>query len=279
MAKKLVRARLATTHPVAVYGGLRLSRSVIEDFAAAVKAGDLPMHLDHDIRRPLAVEIVDTGVEHLPDGEFAAWAEYLISEEAWADWQSELAAAGASGGMSFTCSVPIGTRVQPAGAQAQLAGDAAHYSDDELTAAAATLEGALSTPAEAEQLLQFNAVSVAMVVIEFTTDLLASVGPSVLGSALWDACKLLWRPGVAANERSRFTVTARESSRGRRRLKLVIDVPDENALRVALQCAPAVLQSAARGTFDFNQSVGDFEFVEGSAPETTASPPQLEAEP
>ncbi len=39
MAKKRVRARLATTHPVDVYGGLQLSRSVMENLAAAVKAG------------------------------------------------------------------------------------------------------------------------------------------------------------------------------------------------------------------------------------------------
>ncbi len=278
MAKKRARARLATTHPVDVYGGLRLSRSVMEDLAAAVKAGDLPMHLDHDIRRPLAAEVVDTGVEELPDGEFAAWAEYLIDEKAWEDWQSELKAAGAPGGMSFTFLIPISRSVQPAGAEAQVAGDAAHYSDDELTEAAATLERAFSRPTDADQLYQFNAVSVAMVVIELTSDLLASVGPNVLASALWDACKVLWRPGVAPHERSRFTVTARESRHGRRRLKLVIDVPDESALEIALQRAPAVLQSAAQGTFDFKQSSGHFAFVEGSTTTSTASPSQLEAE-
>jgi hypothetical protein len=278
MGKKLVRARLATTHAVDVYGGLQLGRNVMDDLAAAVKAGDLPMHLNHDIRRPLAVEIVDTGVEELPDGEFAAWAEYLIDEKVWEDWQLELAAAGAPGGMSFTFSVPISPSVQSAGAQAQIAGDAAHYSDDELTEAAATLERVLSQATEADQLFQFNAVSMALVVIEFTNDVLASVGPNVLASALWDACKLLWRPGAAPHERSRFTVTARESRHGRRRLKLVIDVPDESALQIALRRAPAVLQSAAQGTFDFRQSAGDFVFVEGSTTTATASPPQLEVE-
>ncbi len=204
------------------------------------------MHLNHYIRRPLVVEILDTGVEELPDGEFAAWAEYLIGEEAWEDWQSELTAAGVPGAMSFTFSVPISPSVQPVGAQAQVAGDAAHYSNDELTEAAATLGRALSNPTEADQLFQFNAVSVAMVVIEFTTDLLASVGPNVLASALWDACRLLWHPGVAPNERSRFTVTARESRHGRRRLKLVIDVPDERARDCSSACPCGAAVSRAR---------------------------------
>lgn len=274
MAKKHVRARLATTHPVEVYGGLRLGRNVMEDLARAVKAGDLPMHLNHDVRRPLQVEIIDTGVEELPDGEFAAWAEYLVDEDAWEAWQAEVKAAGAPGGMSFTFSIPIGRpTAESTPAEAQLAGDAAHYSDDELSGAAAALQSVVSVEVEAEELFQFNAVSVAMVVIEFTTDLLASLGPNLLASALWDACKLLWRPGRVSHERSRFTLTARESPRGRRRLKLVIDVPDERALEVALKRAPALLKSAAEGTFDFKQSSGDFELVDPSAPPPTPPPP------
>ncbi|MCU1494772.1 MAG: hypothetical protein JWO62_2536 [Acidimicrobiaceae bacterium] len=209
-------------------------------------------------------------MEQLPDGEYAAWAEFLVDEEVWQAWEAEVAAAGAPGGMSFTFTEPIDNTDAAPQRDVQIGGDAAHFTDDEMTEAAARLSAAIAHPASAERVFQFNSVSTALVLVEFTTEMLSSLGPNLLASALWDACKYLWRPGGQEHERSRFNLTVRESRGGRRRLKLVIDVPDEAALDTALRRAPAVLQSAAEGTFDFKQSAGEF------LPIDEATPPQID---
>ncbi|MCU1494773.1 MAG: hypothetical protein JWO62_2537 [Acidimicrobiaceae bacterium] len=61
MAKQRHRARISTTHAVPVYGGMRFTRDDMEQLAAAVQSGAMPMHLNHDIRRPVAAEILATG--------------------------------------------------------------------------------------------------------------------------------------------------------------------------------------------------------------------------
>ena len=53
---------LMTDAPIRAYGGLRIPRDALEDFARRVTAGEVPLHAHHDNRvrmRNLRVDVVD----------------------------------------------------------------------------------------------------------------------------------------------------------------------------------------------------------------------------
>ncbi len=166
MPRERLKAVLATTHPVPSYGGVQFGRESMQAIADAVKSGGVPMHLDHDHTRPVDVTVIDTGVEQRDDGHFAAWALLEMDAAVWAAWQDEVAAAGAPGGMSFTVTEPVHVEHQTAG---YVAGDAGHFSDEELQAAAAAMSSV--EPMHARRLYQFSSVPDAVAVIAMSLQL------------------------------------------------------------------------------------------------------------
>jgi hypothetical protein len=140
-----IRATLATTERIPAYGGFRLSLQDLETILDELKTGAVETRLSHDSRRPLHVENVKASIERRPDGEYALWVEFDADEDGWAEYEAERDAQGGPGGLSFTL---MGTfenlpgRGEPTSVSVVVAADAAHFSDQEIRAAAEALADA-----------------------------------------------------------------------------------------------------------------------------------------
>ena len=97
-----IRATLATTNYVPLYGGVRLSLEHLESMLQSLKAGEVQSRLFHDSRRPLHVENVEAGIEQRPDGEHVLLVELDADEDRWAEYEAERDAQSGPGGLSFT---------------------------------------------------------------------------------------------------------------------------------------------------------------------------------
>lgn len=139
-----IEAIVTTSHPVAAYGGVKLDDAVLDQVARALAAGELPMLNSHDVRRPLWSKVHEARVRDRDDGFKEVWARILVERDSWNEYESDRLAAGAPGGFSFSATEPIAVLPSSSDrddAPLMLAGDAAHWSDDELLNARAVLSG------------------------------------------------------------------------------------------------------------------------------------------
>lgn len=149
------------------------------------------MLMNHDVRRPLDAVVLDAGVRSLDDGTKEVWARFDADADEWTDYQAELAAAGASGGFSFSCSEPLTVLESSGGAagEVQLAADASYWSDDDLMAAAEQLRP-LGTVFVGRRRYEFAFEPTALVVLF----IVLNVGVGIVASAIYDGLKSLLRP-------------------------------------------------------------------------------------
>jgi hypothetical protein len=236
-----------TTHPVEAYGGVQFDERVVAEVADAVASGRLPMHFNHDISRPVGISNVPAGTETLPDGHVAAWAEFDVDADVWATFQSELAAAGAPGGMSVSLTVPLAEEELEPDADTVVAADAHHFSDSDIRAAMTDLRR-LDAQVHGQRLMQFSSEPAAKVIFDLVVPVVQALGPNLAASVLYDAAKhFLLKPGRTGH--IVFNVLLRESRRGTKTLKIHIRANDPEQFRTALQNLPSVLDSGSNGTF------------------------------
>ena len=241
-------AIVATSHPVEAYGGKQLSEEMIEEIAQAIGRGDLPLNFGHDTSRPVNISNVTSGTRRGPDGYLQAWAEFDVEEARWSEFETELRAADIEGfgAMSITFMEPLdGEEVVES--PVKVAGDAHHFTDDEIRSAATILRS-LDPSAAGQRLYQFSAVSDLRVVFDLTLNFVMGIGPSIAAAVIYDAAKRLFRGGKT----NTFDIAFRESSRGVRSIKVAIKVDSDEELKIALERLPAVLESGARGIFVHN---------------------------
>jgi hypothetical protein len=192
---KRIREPLATTDYVPSYGGFRLSLQELELMLDELNARAVQTRLFHDSRRPLHVENVEASIEQRPDGGHVLWVEFDADEDGWAEYEAERDAKGGPGGLSFTL---LGTfenlpgRGEPTSVSVVLAADAAHFSDQEIRAAADALADV--GPVKASRLYQFAVAPTALALIQFLVQEGAQIPPGVFSAWLYDAMRRL-RPG------------------------------------------------------------------------------------
>ncbi|MFK5636145.1 hypothetical protein [Ornithinimicrobium sp. LYQ103] len=203
------------------------------------------MNIGHDSSRPLNISNVTGGTSRSDDGYLQAWVEFDVDEEPWEQYQQELRAAGVPGfgGMSITFMQPLDGEEMPNGL-VLVSGDAHHYTDAEIRAAAVILRS-LDPSAAGQQMYQLAAIPELRVVFEMALEFVMGIGPSLTAAALYDAAKSLFRPGRI----NTFDLSFKESKNGTRSLKVSIKVGTEEELHAALDRLPKVLESGARGTF------------------------------
>jgi hypothetical protein len=192
---KWVRERLATTDYVRSYGGLKLSLENLESILQDLMAGTMETRLFHDARRPLRVENAKAEIEQRADGEYELWVEFDADEEGWAEYEAERDARGAPGGLSFTVTetfYELASRGGPTSVSVVVAGDAGHFTDEQIQAAADALAGV--GPVKGDRLFQFEIVSTALALVQFILQEGAQVPANVFASWLYDALRRL-RPG------------------------------------------------------------------------------------
>lgn len=252
---------LATTTAIDAYGGFQLSDEELRGIAEAFAGGDIPLHFDHDPRKPIAISNIESGVAER-EGHLEAWAEFDVDRDVWDAWRARMAAEGHPGGMSFTLYRPLPSdAVVVSDAQVEVAGDAAYFDEASLREAAEALKPLGKV--QPHFIYQFADVPTSVVVFGVLLETVRAVGTDMVAAALWDAVKGLWQrsPGC------RVTVGAAWSPNGGRKLNLVIDVPDESSLKAAIDAAPKLLESAAEGTFNFDATGGRFKAVESGPPD------------
>jgi hypothetical protein len=187
-----VEAVVATSHPIAAYGGIQLSESVLNDIADAIRSGSLPMLIGHDIRRPLNPVVLNIQVRQRPDRHKEVWIRFSVEADAWAQYEEEIEASGAPGGFSFAFSEPIADLPPLASEPAfpvTLEADASHWSDEDLLGAAEGLRAI--GPVHLGRRYQFAFEPLAVVAI---TVVLAPIVTGLITNALYDGLKRFLRP-------------------------------------------------------------------------------------
>ncbi|MBB1034462.1 hypothetical protein G6031_08675 [Dietzia sp. CQ4] len=236
---------LASSRPVEAYGGMQLAEETIEELAQVVRSGTIPVSIAHDSARPVSVSNVDSGTRRNDEGYLEAWVEFDVDETRWEAYQSAVRAAGIDGlgGMSITFMNPLDGE-ETVDTPVKVAGDAHHFTDDEIRAAAVLLR-ALDPSASGERLYQLSAVPALRVVFDLMLDSVMSIGASIAASAIYDAAKTLFKRG----QTNSVDIAFKEAKSGARSLKIAIKYHTEEELKTAMDRLPAVVESGARGTF------------------------------
>lgn len=207
-----VAAIVASTHAVAKYGGRhRLTRQRLEEMAEAYREGDFRFNFSHDPLRPADTEVVSAAVEPTEDGEWRLVVVFRVDDEtrrAIADLEAEAARLGRpSLGMSYTTAVPF-AQIGDGDPWMLLAADAAVYSENEILDAAALLPDEVS--AEVAEYVEFGlvdeVVNVVFVLQQHPNVQVVELG--LIGTAIADTCKALWRVG----RRVRYRVQLRRQN-------------------------------------------------------------------
>ena len=115
------------------YGIVQLEEPLLQQIAAAVRDGSMPLWMNHGVRDRWRARVIDSGVRTRADGVREVWACLEVDEADWERWQSMLRGTGAPGGMSFSMSTPQGwldAESASAPLRFDLAADAFHWDDD-----------------------------------------------------------------------------------------------------------------------------------------------------
>jgi len=261
---------LSTTQPVEAYGGFQVGVEMLEDFAAGVKSGAIPMHLHHDIRRPLHISNVESGVRERSDGEWEAWASYDVPEAEWDEYASELDEADAPGGMSFTVfmsQIEI-DGVRDVGVSAQIHADAAYFTSAQIQESARELASQASV-VRAGYAYQFAHIPEPLVVLQIVGSGLLLLGPDLAASWLYDALKGLIkrkREGSPDRPASRFNIVFEETAE-KTTLKAHLETDSPELLEIALR---GLVDLAGDTTGTVTYTDGEWSSVEDSSDPGTA---------
>ncbi|MFL6163850.1 MAG: hypothetical protein ACJ74U_16725 [Jatrophihabitantaceae bacterium] len=175
---------VATSHRVEKYGGWALADSALIQIVDALNSGKLPMNGNHDLTKPIRTRDLEAKLVTLDDGERAVRLTGMVVQ---ADWE----AVGPVGGMSFSTRESIGRAIglNPDGDELTLLADAGWF-DDQSIGDASVIISALA-PVAGARLYQFSAVDDARVILEMGFSFVASCGPGLATSAVWDGIKYL----------------------------------------------------------------------------------------
>lgn len=161
MSRTTIAGFIATSHPLSVYGGVRLSPDVMEMIADNLRTSRYPFAYEHDQR-------------------FDADIQLLKVEE-------EFAARGV-GGFSIAVIEPIKKALadddRP---RIGINADSAHFDDSTILGAAGSLESHFAV--DAGRLYQFSVIPPAKVAIEMAIVTLQAVPPGLISASLYDALK------------------------------------------------------------------------------------------
>lgn len=180
MSRKRIGAFIATSHPIAAYGGVRLPPEAMETLAHDVRTGGFPFAYEHDPRFPTDVNVLEVEVRDMDDGHRGVWVEMDVDEE-------EFESRGVRG-FSIAMVEPIKKlSFDDDRPRISISADSAHFDDAAILGAAGSLEGHFAV--DAGRLYQFSVVPPATVAIEMAVVVLQAVPPGLVSAGLYDALK------------------------------------------------------------------------------------------
>lgn len=186
-AWKTISGTMMTTERIGAYGGFRFSREALESAAAAIRLNGLPMHVEHDLRRPLRTRNIDAFVESREDGidmlQFTL--EIHLDDAHWVDTFRAI---------SFTITTPLPRPLEylePESPRVSLSADNAWFDDESILAAESAIRsnGVSSEDVLAERAFQFSFVPDPQIFMTVSVALLTGVA----ANALWSGVVHLFR--------------------------------------------------------------------------------------
>ncbi len=142
------------------------------------------MNGNHDLTKPIRTRDLEAKLVTLDDGERAVRLTGMVVQ---ADWE----AVGLVGGMSFSTSESIGRAagLNPDADELTLLADAGWFDDQSIGDASGIISRL--APVKGARLYQFSAIDDARVILEMGLAFVASCGPGLATSAVWDGIKYL----------------------------------------------------------------------------------------
>ncbi len=246
MAIRRVRARVATTHALPAYGGIRLAESAVRQMADQLAGGGVPMRYNHDPVRPLACTNIVAGVEKMEDGEFAAWVEFDVDEDEWQLYDQERQKAGAPGGFSYSTVVRFASRGRPP-YDLEIAADASYFNDMFLVSATAeSFPDELTL--ELARLYQFSWAPDPKVLIDLAQATLMAIPANLLSSCLYDFARKCKSKLAAGSGSPIFEVRVHRTPRSKT-TTIKITATDDHGLRQAMEGVPEILRAEGQTAY------------------------------
>ena len=186
-----VQSVLASTDPIAAYGGIAITRDALEDMAKVLNAGTVPMSANHDSRQGIRTRNATAGVREKVTGGFELFMAFEMHPD---DWEKY----GHLPGMSHTTIEAIWIdELAQKSIVAKFSADAAWFDDDVIVSASHAVQSAIGQNSAVEnpgvlpsRVYQFSVVPDARIIIETSLALFNALGPNLVASAIWDGLKL-----------------------------------------------------------------------------------------
>lgn len=181
MGTIVVSGFVATSDPIAAYGGVRIGPGEMEGLAQAMCQEEVPLRLRHDDRLSTRARLLVAEVRPTDSGALGVWVELEVDEDEWAAYGD---IRGFSVAVVQPHPVPPNDESKP---RVGIYPDAGHFDEQTLQAAIDELQQRFSV--HAGYLYQFADLPPAKLLIEFTWATLQAMPPQLIASAFYDVLK------------------------------------------------------------------------------------------
>lgn len=247
MGRIQIRFVVASSRPMAAYGGVRLPEQAVRDFADSVRNGRVPFGLHHDPRINLDARLIDVSVWRGDDGETVAEAAIEVDEDEY------ISKGGASvTGFSASGTTPfLGEEI--ADPDIVISADAAWFSDAQIRAAHVALADQ-GVAVRSNRLYQFSDTPPAVVLLTFVGQQIATMPTGVICNYIYDSLKNLFtrKKGVSSDlEPSDFAVSFDPKSG--RMTKLHLRTSSADIFKQAVDKLPGIIEANANHVYEYSE--------------------------
>lgn len=252
MGRIVAKGVVASTHPMTVYGGIRLSEQAVRSIAEKLRSdGAVTFGMHHDRRLTLDAVVTDVIVRTDDSGETIVEATFDVDEDEYAEKGGELV-----GGFSVTCVeafLPSEYR-EPA---VTLAADAGWYSDADLQRFYEFF-ASHGIPAQAGRLYQFSAASDAVVLLSFVGQQVATMPTGIICNYIYDSLKL-FVSGCRDSGQSDLEINF--DPKTGRAVTLHLRTSSDEALKAAVDKLPAIIESNSGKSYEYSDDAQEWKQI------------------
>lgn len=224
-----------TTEAVDAYGGISFAPELLEEAATTLREGGFPLHVDHDLSRPIRTRNLDLRVEERADGVFALCFTVDVHPD-------DVGAIGSRGFASATVFAPLArdeVESDDAGRPIDVRADHAWFDDEAIIVAEGLLlsQGVGSSDLSVGRAYQFSLVPDPQIYISLLWDVYVGLGIN----ALYDGIRslLFSRRTPPGGDEASETVVNITIVDGERSMTAIVKTNDHDAAMKALDTLDA----------------------------------------
>jgi hypothetical protein len=230
---------------------IRLSVDALQTIADNVNSGSLPLHAEHDERRPLSLTAIPLAeLRSTVTGTQGVWVEFEVDED-------EVEAAGSYiGGLSVSyIANPVQPDISSGKPPLVLATDSRYFTEEMREEAQQRLSEDFAVGGG--PLMQFSAIHEGVILLEFARQTLDSFPPAVLAAIFVGALSRFLHVGGAERSAFKFQITD-----GDRKVRAQLRTSDVESLREAVQALRSeVERSPVAQLLEFDEEVRTWRIV------------------